>query len=221
MDSSRTLVLVTSVINTPQLPLSYTNVRSVFNRQQRFEQTQKTITTVKDKIPNSLIMIIECSDLTEEENHFININTDYQLNLFQQIDLYPSIFGVSKALGEGTMTIEAIKFIKKKNIKFEYFIKISGRYWLNDKFDFKQYNTESAVIKYSGGSIITVLYKINYPDVFKLLEFLISKIPDMKRCIQYEKMVIEFFESLSCDLLQAEFLGVSGLVSVCGSNYSS
>ena len=35
------LVLITSVINTPNTPLSYSKIRSVFTREQRFEQTKK------------------------------------------------------------------------------------------------------------------------------------------------------------------------------------
>jgi len=62
------LILVTSVINTPNIPLSYSNIRSVFSRQDRFEQTKKTIQSVKQKLPNNKIMIVECSDFNEEEN---------------------------------------------------------------------------------------------------------------------------------------------------------
>ena len=45
------LILITSVINTPNKPLSYTKNRSVFTRNERFEQTKKTILTVREKVP--------------------------------------------------------------------------------------------------------------------------------------------------------------------------
>ena len=59
------LVLITSVINTPKKPLSYSNVRSVFTREERYEQTKKTIQSIREKIPNYKIMIVECTDFTE------------------------------------------------------------------------------------------------------------------------------------------------------------
>ena len=36
------LVLITSIICTPNTPLSYTNTRSVYTHDERFEQTKRT-----------------------------------------------------------------------------------------------------------------------------------------------------------------------------------
>ena len=64
------LVLITSVINTPDKPLSYSKVRSVFTREERYEQTKKTIQSIKENIPDYKIMIVECTDFTEEEKSY-------------------------------------------------------------------------------------------------------------------------------------------------------
>ena len=53
------LVLITSIINTPQNPLSYSNIRSVFTREERFNDTKETIKSIKEKIPYCKIMIVE------------------------------------------------------------------------------------------------------------------------------------------------------------------
>ena len=45
------LILITSVICITNKPLSYTKTRSVFTHEERFEQTLKTIQTIRDKIP--------------------------------------------------------------------------------------------------------------------------------------------------------------------------
>lgn len=37
------LVLITSIIKIPNLPLSYTNIRSVYSEQERYEQTNQDI----------------------------------------------------------------------------------------------------------------------------------------------------------------------------------
>ena len=66
------LVLITSIVNTPNLPLSYTTTRSVFTTEERFTQTKKTILSVKEKIPNCKILIVECSKLSEEQYEYFN-----------------------------------------------------------------------------------------------------------------------------------------------------
>jgi hypothetical protein len=65
------IILITSVIRPPDKPLSYTSIRSVFTSNERFIQTKKTIESVRQKIPNGLIMLIECSHLLEEELYII------------------------------------------------------------------------------------------------------------------------------------------------------
>ena len=126
MDS---FVLITSVINTPNTPLSYTNTRSVFSRQDRFEQTKKTIKSVREKLSNSKIIIVECSDFNEEERKYFKDNCDYILNLWNKKELHNYIFGQSKSLGEGTMTIEALKYIEEFNLDERQRISEEGGYY--------------------------------------------------------------------------------------------
>ena len=106
------LVLITSVICIENKPLSYTNVRSVYSHEERFNQTQKTIQTIREKIPNSKILIVECSNLNEDITRYLVKNSDYFLNLYNNEQIRNSTTGLSKALGEGTMTICAINYIK-------------------------------------------------------------------------------------------------------------
>lgn len=65
------IVLITSLINTPtNIPWSYSETRSVFNREERFEQTKQTIKSIKERISNYKILIVECTDFIEEERNF-------------------------------------------------------------------------------------------------------------------------------------------------------
>ena len=128
------IVLITSVITTPKTPLSNSKIRSLYSRQERFEQTKKTIKCIREKFPSDKIIIVECTDFNEEENIFFKNNCDYILNLWDKKELHDSIFGISKSLGEGTMTIEALKYIEELNLEYNYLYKISGRYWLNENF---------------------------------------------------------------------------------------
>ena len=213
------LILITSVINTPNTPLSYTNTRSVFSRQDRFEQTKKTIKSVREKLSNSKIIIVECSDFNEEENNYFKENCNYILNLWNKKELHNYIFGPSKSLGEGTMTIEALKYIKELNLEYQYLYKISGRYWLNENFKIE--NIQNNIFKRinkNENNVFTALYKIDKKTVEKLLIFLINNIEEMKKCIGYEVLMSHFVKNIDNQLV--DIIGLSGFVTVCGSEYN-
>lgn len=213
------LILITSVINTPKIPLSYSKIRSVFSREDRFEQTKKTIKSIKDKLSNSKIIIVECSNLNKEENNYFNANCDYILNLWNKTELHNCIFGLSKSLGEGTMTIEALKYIEILNLEYDYLYKISGRYWLNENFKIE--NIRSNIFKQinkNENNIFTALYKIDKETVKKLILFLINNIENMKKCIGYEVLMSNFVKNIDKTLI--DIIGLSGFVTVCGSVYN-
>jgi thymidylate synthase len=213
------IVLITSIINTPNTTLSYSSIRSVFNRKERFEQTKKTVESIKLRLKNHRIMIVECTDFNDEESEFINKNCDYVLNLWDKKELHTNIFGPSKSLGEGTMTIEALKYIEELNIEYLYLYKISGRYWLNHNFKIDDVaNNVFKMIKNDANNIFTALYKINKDTSDKLLFFLNSNIEKMFNCIGYEVLMAQFVRNIDKTLV--DIIGLSGFVTVCGSEYS-
>jgi thymidylate synthase len=213
------IILITSVINTPTLPLSYTKIRSVYSREERFKQTKKTIQSVKEKLSNSKIIIVECSDFNEEERKYFKDNCDYILNLWNKKELHNYIFGQSKSLGEGTMTIEALKYIEEFNLDYQYLYKVSGRYWLNDNFKIE--NIQNNIFKRinkNENNVFTALYKIDKKTVEKLVIFLINNIEPMKKCIGYEVLISQFVKNIDKNLV--DIIGLSGFVTVCGSEYN-
>lgn len=213
------IVLITSVIDTPNKPLSYSKRRSVFTRHERFEQTKKTIFSIKEKIPNASIILVECSDFNEKESLFFNNNCDYVLNLWEKKYLHDNIFGISKSLGEGTMTIQGLLYLKNINIGYDYLYKISGRYWLNDNFKLTQINTNVyKKINNNINNIFTALYKINYETSVNLLDFLIKNIEQMKKCIGYENLMAKFVRNINSNFV--DIIGLTGFVTVCGSEYN-
>lgn len=211
------LVLITSVMNTPNIPLSYSNTRSVFSRYERFLQTKKTIESIKNNLPNDKIIIVECSELNQEETDYLNDTCDYILNLWEKKELHDSIFGISKSLGEGTMTMEALNYIK--DLEYNYLYKISGRYWLNTNFEigkiqcnvFKRINNNE-------NNIFTALYKIDKNTAEQLLLFLTKNIEAMKKCIGYEVLMSHFVKNIDKKIV--DIIGLSGFVTVCGSEYN-
>jgi len=215
------LVLITSIINTPNIPLSYSSVRSVFTREERFLDTKKTIETVKTHIPNATIVLVECCDFTSEELDYFNSSVNYILNLWENTELHRHIFGISKALGEGTMTIKALQFITNTGLVYDNLFKISGRYFINDSFNYEIYNNKHSIFKKIDGNydnISTVLYKINYENTSNLLEYLTNNIINMSKCIGYEVIFAGFTKKVT-NAIFIDNIGVSGKVTVCGSFY--
>ena len=217
------LVLITSVINTPNTPLSYSKIRSVFTREQRFTQTKKTIESIKKKIPDHKMMIVECTDFTKEEKDYFDKECDYILNLWDRKEVHEKIFGLSKSLGEGTMTIEALNYIQKNQIQFNNLFKICGRYWLSENFDYNRYNNNSLVFKKINGNInniFTSFYKIPSDKVNKLLNFLKDSEISMKRRIGYEVLFGYFLKHIKyANTIFIDKVGYGGQVTVCGSKY--
>ena len=213
------LVLVTSVINTPNKQLSYSKTRSVFSRKERFEQTKKTIQSIKEKISNCKIIVVECTDFNEEENNYFKDNCDYLLNLWNNKNLHDYIFGISKSIGEGTMTIKAIQYIQQLNLEYNYLYKISGRYWLNKNFTLIEIKSNIFKrINNNPNNIFTALYKLDKESVNKLLYFLVNNIENMKKCIGYEVLIAHFIKNIDKKLV--DIIGLSGFVTVCGTEYN-
>lgn len=214
------LVLITSVINTPNKPLSYSKIRSIFTREERYEQTKKTIESIK-KIPNNKIMIVECTDFTEEEKSYFTKKCDYVLNLWERKDLHPKIFGLSKSLGEGTMTIQALNYIVKHNLKYNNLFKICGRYWLNNDFDYKMYDNNNLVFKKIKGNInniFTSFYKIPKSNVVVLLDFLLKSETYMMNCIGYEVLFAHYLKYINyMNVKFIDYIGYEGRVTAGGS----
>ena len=217
------LVLITSVINTPNKPLSYSKVRSVFTREERYEQTKKTIQSIKEKIPDCKLMIVECTDFSEEEEVYFEKECDYVLNLWERKKLHPKIFGIGKALGEGTMTIEALEYIIENKLNYDNLFKICGRYWLNNDFDYNTYNNNNLVFKKIAGNInniFTSFYKISYDNTKILLNFLLQTEINMKRLIGYEVLFSHYLKYINYSNVKfIDKIGYEGAVTVCGSKY--
>ena len=217
----KNIVLINSIIDTPNLPLSYTKTRSVYSTDERFKQTQITIQTIKKYIPDPYIIIVECSYFNEEQYNFFSDNCDHIINLFNDNLSKKCIYGISKALGEGTMTIKALEYVLKSNIEFNYFFKISGRYFLNEHFNIDDFINEYNVIKQTDKiSINTTFYKINKKNVYTLLNFLKNNYNHMYNCIGYEVLFKLFIDSIN-DNKYINNLGCSGNIAVCGTLVSA
>ena len=171
------ITFIGSIINTPNKQLSYSETRSDYSRLERYLQTKDTIKSVREKMPNTKIILVECSLLSEDELLFFKSSVDYFINLYDLKDKDPEIiediYSIHKGLGERLMTLYAFLYLFENNIKYDNFYKITGRYKLNDNFDEKLFNNKySTIIIKTDNTISSAFYKLNYDDSLKWCNFL-------------------------------------------------
>jgi len=132
---AKDVFLITSVINTGRAAWSYTRVRSVFSAQDRFEQTLKTIASIRALQDGTLIVLSECSNLDEAMTTILKEKVDVYLNCYEDTEIQAAcIQSNKKGYGELLQTRHAIRHLQSNAIPFRRMFKISGRYWLTDAF---------------------------------------------------------------------------------------
>ncbi len=210
--ASRYIFLVTSTIRPSNMPLSYTRTRSVFSTTERFEQTLHSLETIRSKVPEVLIVLLENSDLTGREEVVLKKSADWVVSFAQNsraVALRDSPF---KGAGEVYMLLSIQHIIQ--NFDYEKIFKLSGRYWLSDRFDVQCFPNDKFGFLLRDGSYSTRLYSAP-----KTLEGLYQTQLRMtfKAALEgasIESMITHGIPPSKIELLP--FIGVRGQVAVCG-----
>lgn len=142
------LVLITSVINTGTNSWSYIHSRSTYSPKERFEQTLETIDSVHKYLPNSKILLIECSDMPQEYTQILLRKVDYFLNLYEyNVVRFACLETNKKGFGEAMQTKFACEYIQQHNLQFQRLFKISGRYSFTEEFHQENYSHQHFTFK--------------------------------------------------------------------------
>lgn len=120
----------------------------VFNPVQRLEQTLDTIKSIKSKIPDAKIIILECcgDPVTSEQEDRLRENCDVYVDFGTDPDVKDMYdndnWDVVKNGTEIMVFGRALAILNKENIfaGINRIHKMSGRYVLNDMFDPETYN---------------------------------------------------------------------------------
>lgn len=134
---------------------------SAYDEQQRFEQTLKTIECVREKVPNSYVVLFECSSksihekqkdiLKEKVDLFLEFYNEPVLKqIYENLELRPELITYVKSLLETRGLLNALYVIKKHNLfsDSQRVFKLTGRYLLNEYFDIKDYESKILEEKY-------------------------------------------------------------------------
>jgi len=139
----KNIIIITSVLDCPIR-------RNLFTREERFEQTKKTIDSVRVKIPNSFIIIIDVTVFTEEEHNFFKSSCNYIVNCVNNNEAtYSVLQHDNKSFGERYYLLECMLVIHHlleiyPNIRNIF--KISGRYYLDNNFLYSTYDNDNIIV---------------------------------------------------------------------------
>lgn len=203
----RNCIIVTSIVEISDAPLDWSAVRSIYSHQQRFEQTLETIDSIRKYLPDTDIILAECSppssymdELQKRVDIFINT---YPNDLIQH--------GFHKAVCEAQLMLYV--FDRVDLSVYDNIFKMTGRYLLLDTFDRTKWLNSSPVGRtttfYSnslnpGVSMYTFFFKFTNKEINILkdsLESMVSKdVTDSMEWIVYHK--------LKNDLINVDTLGI-------------
>lgn len=107
----------------------------VFSPEERYDQTKSTISSIREKVPDSIILFVDNSEKYFDKELDFDYRIPFNHNLFTKFVNKAE----SKGLGESYMLNETFNFIKQNNIIGERIFKISGRYNLAKGFDISEY----------------------------------------------------------------------------------
>lgn len=113
------------------------------------------------------------------------------------------------------MTIELIDFILDNNLNFLNYFFISGRYYLNDNFNFDLYNSKKIICfgDNSKNIISTRLFKITKDYLLLYKKYLFYT---FNTNLSYEEVYYIFCELYNKDVLYLPDNCVSGLIAIDG-----
>lgn len=207
------IFIVTSVIQTGQNPWSYFPLRSLFTEQQRFEQTLKTIESIRNYCPNSFILLVEASKTSNENKAILQQQVDF----FNDIsDLKETEFNCiqsnCKGLGDAYILQKGVEYIQTmevyKSNQIQNIFKLSGRYCLNSSFNRNSISNSLPTFRQN----LTILFSIpsSYLSIFQ--QNILQTVDFMKSnnmtCIE------SYLPSLLSEIHYVEEIGVEGYIAI-------
>lgn len=204
--------LISSVIYFADSPLSYSKNRSVFSSSEREEQTIQTINTIKKKLPEAKIYLVE-SGRSRAINNKIVETVDKFIYVGDNWIVRKACDSSKKGLGETTSLLFGLRKARVSNSRFDYFFKISGRYSLTDDFKSTKYinDYDFTFKKYDNPvQVSTRLYGFNANKYRNWYIAMLRAIPSLLINKSIEQQMYTKTRRYNCNYVKT--LGVKGLV---------
>jgi len=134
---------------------------SAYDEEQRFEQTLETIECIRKKVPESYVVLFECSSrsIDEKQKDILKEKCDLFLEfynepviqqIYENLEKGPELITYGKSLLETRGLLNALYTIKQHNLfsDSQRVFKLTGRYLLNDDFNIQDYESKFLEGKY-------------------------------------------------------------------------
>lgn len=134
---------------------------SAYDEEQRFEQTLETIECIRKKVPESYVVLFECSSksIDEKQKDILKEKVDLFLEFYEEpvlkqiyenLETRPELITYGKSLLETRGLLNTLYTIKKHNLfsDSQRVFKLTGRYLLNDDFYIQDYESKFLEGKY-------------------------------------------------------------------------
>lgn len=153
---AKKLFLISSTINCPTKPM----LKSVFTNQQRFEQTIETISSIRMKVEDVFIVLVDNSPLSSEQIEMLDQQVDMLMLCADDPEAIMWSNSLNKGAGEVYAVMRAMEILRYYD--FEMMFKICGRYMLSEQFDLDVFSKDKfSFCPRAVNSCSTILY--SYP----------------------------------------------------------
>ena len=204
------LILITSLLNPVKKPLSYINTRSIYSVEERLQQLLVTIESVKNKVPDHYIVLIDASKNIEEYENTLTTLVNEYYNFKENENIMNKVESPFKGVGE---IYTMLGYLLNNDIsRFECLIKISGRYYLNNNFKYEIFDNNLNIFRpFYDRVVSTRLYKVNRHYFEKFIEILKNAVNLLEKGQSIEEILYAQME-----FSNANMLGLSGNIAVTG-----
>ena len=198
------------------------NRYQALDRHDRRQQITDTLNSIKQKVPDSICILIEGTILNEYEIYEYNRHYDIVLQLGHDESILPYVNHTTN-IGHGEMKLleKGIDYLEKNILDkhdISYIFKLSSRYKLSDKFDLSNYVKDKYCFREHIDTSIndkvftTCLYSIPVSEISDYKIIIIEGQNVLSNtCNMVERMYVEMIPNKKIHLLKD--LGVEGILS--------
>lgn len=181
------IFVITSVIDTGNLPWSYFPQRSLFSPEERVVQTVKTIESIRKYAQEgSKILLVEASNHPSAIS-VLKDKCDYFLDLSRDEETRKNCLESNcKGLGDSWLFFKGIEFLKNTIVpifeaSWRNIYKLSARYQMNEKYNVNNISNDLPTFKHHENDIyITFFFSVPFKKIDLLNDALLKTSEIMK-----------------------------------------
>ena len=207
------IFIITSVINTGNVGWSYYPQRSIFRPEERFEQTLKTIESIRT-YSKGIIILVEAGLLLEDNLNILRSLCNYVYYLGEDFETKNNcLLSNCKGLGDSWLLYKGLEFIKNNNIHGRNIYKISGRYILNNNYNIDNIsNILPTFKKVNDNCHVTFFFSVPFTLIYNFESIILNIINIMKNSsyISIESILPTAFKEKHI----IETIGCEGIIAI-------